>query len=482
MNGKHQSPVWLAGFVLLAVGMNAVRAADDLPSLDKALRDNAPTIVKDLKAHEYRNVGVLKFTAQNGKGQACDNLGPINNSLADRLEVALVLALDDDSIGIVANATKGVADSGTGGRANHLEDTKRKPFFDINKKYFTVPWRGGEGVKPDAFLTGEVRLAPDRRSLEVVVQAFDSKESEKLRTVCKFKAATDLRTLTETGITFFARGAFDDPNALPQLIVKATKDAPQPDDSPATLLVKAEQALDDLVEKSPVKLEIRYFDEGDKKGVVQTIQAVPVSPEKSNVGLKVPTPKGGQRVEFKLENTTDETYGVVLKLNGLNTLYKQQRDAIDCKKWILKGKEKITIRGFQTPPPQNKYLEFVALNAIESDLNSVYYGENAGTINLVVFRSGKAPAQPADDVELAMATVSRGMLVVSGKPKASDLPGFQKQLKLEAGADRKDARKRGLITEETNKVGDSPVKVVEFQADPVPVVSATIRYYETRQK
>ena len=77
----------------------------------RRLHDNAPKIVESLRDKHYKNVGVLKFVVQTGKGPARDNVGPLNASLADRLEVALVLALKDDSLGIIANASSAAAES-----------------------------------------------------------------------------------------------------------------------------------------------------------------------------------------------------------------------------------------------------------------------------------------------------------------------------------------------------------------------------------
>ncbi len=467
MNRMNQPLAWVAGLAVLAFG-TAARAADELPSLDQALRDNAPKIVKQLQERKYKNVGVLKFMVRNGDGPPRDNFGPLNSSLADRLEVALVLALDDNGLGIISSASKGVQASGNS-RANHTTEDGRGQLFKVNKRYFTVPWRAGEGVAPDAFLSGEARLASDHRSLTVTVSLFDKDDPKTVRTVCEFKAAADLRTLTETGVTFSARGAFDDPVLL---LAKATEAAPQADDKPDVLQKKADQALAAL-DKSPVQLTILY----DKEE--QHVQAAPVSADKTNVLLKVPTPKASvKEVGFRLENTGDETYGVVLKLNGHNTIKKEQQDALDCKKWILKPKEVITIYGFQLNDKDRD--PFKVETPYESELSSVYYGDNAGTINLVVFRTGKVEEVLVKN-DAPLASISRGMLVLRGEPKATDLKRFQTQLAKESPADQNEARSRGMVTG-SGKIANSLVEHVEFVPQRVPLLSATIRYYEPRQK
>jgi hypothetical protein len=459
----------IAGMLTLALSANAARAADDLPALDQALRDNAPKIVKKLRERNCKNVGVLKFMVRTGDGPARDNVGPLNTSLADRLEVALVLALDDDSLGIIAHAGKGVVDSNNQ-RATHLTEAGRKELFEINKKYFHIPWKVGEGVKPDAFLTGEARLSPDRRSMRIAVQLFVIGDPETVCTICEFSAATDLRTLTETGITFSTRGFGDDPA---KLVAKATEGAPQSTDNHDDLLKKAAHALADL-DKSPIKLEILY----DKQP--QRVEMSPVDSDKTyNVLLRVPTPKDRHKVSFRLSPTDRDTYGVVLKINGQNSIERQQQDALDCRKWILQaGDAPITVRGYQLNDTDMD--EFKVQSKFESELNSVYYGENAGTINLVVYRAGKAEDAIVKNDD-PVATISRGMLSLHGEPMATDRKRFQEQLRKETGTDAREARSRGLVTGSGN-IGNSPVKRVDFHPDPIPVLSVTIRYFDPGQK
>ena len=310
-------------------------------------------------------------------------------------------------------------------------------------------------------------MSADRKSLHIVVQLFDRDDPKTLRTVREFDAATDLRTLTETGITFATRGAFDNPATL---IVKATANAPEPDDKP-TELEEGRPGGSPTSRSRRSPLEIRY---GKK---AQTIEAAPISPDKSTVLLRVPTPREDDKVSFVLTNNDDETYGVVLKLNGQNSIERQPQDALDCKKWILKGKESITIRGFQLNDKNNDPFQVQAPS--ESDLNAKNYGDNAGTITLVVFHSAKEPdvLVKAND---PVATISRGLASLHGEATASDLKRFQEQLAKEATGDAREARSRGLITG-SGDVGNSPVAHVNFTPVRVPVLSATIRYYEPRK-
>src|SRR5260370_33767414 len=108
---------------VLPAAAGAARAADPLP-LDKALRQAAPAVLRELHARKgVTNVGVLKSLAARGDGDPRDDLGAINRSLADRLEVALVLAQEDgDDLHVLMHASDAVAAApkATRARLTHL--------------------------------------------------------------------------------------------------------------------------------------------------------------------------------------------------------------------------------------------------------------------------------------------------------------------------------------------------------------------------
>src|SRR5690348_10758970 len=108
----HRTRRWAglaAGLAVLALSAGGVPArAAQADNLDAALRRNAPSIVKYLRAKGYHEVGVLKFLVARGEGKLSDNVGTLNRSVANRLEVALVLALTDGKVGIVTHASDAV--------------------------------------------------------------------------------------------------------------------------------------------------------------------------------------------------------------------------------------------------------------------------------------------------------------------------------------------------------------------------------------
>jgi len=161
----------------------SVRAEKAVPTFDQAVREQAPKVLAALKAKGYKNVGVLKFLARHEGGSWRDNLGPVNRTVADRLEVALLLALKpSDNMGILFRASETIAKSDNM-RANHRTAEGRAEFFSFDPSPFSLPWNRKELVQPDAFLTGEITLSGDLRRMTVKVQVFGNRGDDKLKLV-----------------------------------------------------------------------------------------------------------------------------------------------------------------------------------------------------------------------------------------------------------------------------------------------------------
>src|SRR5262249_50080413 len=159
----------------------------------RALVRQAPAIVKQLKAKGYANVGILKFLAVKGEGKPNDNVGTLNMTLAQRLEVALLLANDPrPPLGIVAGA-RAVAQRPSG--ANHLTPKGRLKLFEPR---YPLAW-GRRNVEVDAFITGIVKIADDLRTMTISLLCFDQKENKLGELVPDFKAANRPDHLGEMG-------------------------------------------------------------------------------------------------------------------------------------------------------------------------------------------------------------------------------------------------------------------------------------------
>ncbi len=114
---------------------------------------------------------------------------------------------------------------------------------------------------------------------------------------------------------------------------------------------------------------------------------------------------------------------------------------------------------------------FASCRAQESKAREVYYGADVGTISMTVFREKKGPDKPmavvlkeADEAE-DLAALSRG---VFPEEQPRNLAALQAQLR--------DSATRGLIAQ--GEKTSSEVQRVKFNADPIPVMSATITYYK----
>src|SRR5207302_9519376 len=96
---------WLAGLGCLAfflAGGSPARA----DNIDNDLRTKALLIMKDLEAHAYKNVGILKVQFKQGNSPLTLTAGKLNYVMATRLENALVMADKADApIGLTRGAS-----------------------------------------------------------------------------------------------------------------------------------------------------------------------------------------------------------------------------------------------------------------------------------------------------------------------------------------------------------------------------------------
>jgi hypothetical protein len=423
------------GAVLAALTSLAALAAgpagSPLPRLDAALAKAAPDLIGYLKDHNYKCVGVLPFLARVGDGPVRPDLGPLNRNLARRLEIALVLAMRDDSIMLVTGAGDSVLQSANT-RASHRTPSSRRELFRISKKCFHPAWGNEDEAKPDVFLTGEAEFSPDFRTVKIIVRAFDDKDkSYKTEPVPVGKtilASTETRTLSEAGVSYASRGLPDeeDDDAAKDRFVQAPYIQPslgprqekkeEKDDDP-----DKDKAFSEMQKRSRVRLEVCY------NGKAQPVHRG-----------TVPTPEEGDRVTFRLKNeSTSDTYAVVLKLNGQNVLFHEDKDAYGCLKLILKPEQAITVRGFQKDDGTSE--DFKVTPPEESKGLAAQYGEHAGTIQMVVFRAmtpkDEAAVKKAAERHKEMVAIARGVMP-SEKTKdvrPSDLQSLQASLRAKVG-------------------------------------------------
>jgi hypothetical protein len=451
---RHRRPErGLASLLLFALMLGAWTwaAPARADALDRQLVKEAGAVLDYLREMHYQNVGVLKFRVQRAGQAATFNAGPLNAGLADRLENALILANDPaHPVGILHEAGNAAYERARGG------DSKAATFWTnpdgrrhLLAADYPLAW-GGQKVKADAFVTGAAQVGKDLRTLTVSLFVFDRTANRLVQVGDDFTTANDAGQLGEMGESFLLRGAFDDPSLDPGTArLKALR---------AAVRVKSRETPFPLEDRNcPVALEIRY--DG---------QVVP--PELRDGKAFVPEPMEGQKVSLVLKRDGGEQrYGVVLKVNGENTLGRQRLPDLRCTRWILDpGAGPLTIRGYQTDDRQAQ--EFRVLSREESEANEMNYGADVGTITMTVFGElrGKEPPPDLSDEETYATAVSLGKLPPE---TAANFAALKAQL-LEDSS-------RGLIGQ--GETIGSTVQRVKFKPDPTPLMSVTIVYYQRRQ-
>jgi hypothetical protein len=455
---------------LILLALLAPRAgAAETPSLEKELLRAGQEVIKHCEDKGYKNIGVLKFQVSKDGKPFSDNVGTLNVFLARRLEVALVLAQQNrekhpNPVGIIDNATA-VAHRTKG--ANHLSGEGRLKLFGAS---YPLAW-GKSQVRPDAFITGTAEISKDLKTLKVQLLIFDKTENILKSLGKKFAAANQPEQLVEMGESFTTRGLFDDGKLGDDKKKEAVLDEAariknqEREGGKAPPLNPADKDA-----QAPVKLKVLY--DGNE---------VPITVKGGKAF--VPEPRQNQRVVLVLERDKNrERYGIVLKVNGENTIEKQRLPDLQCRRWILEPSHRgpMAIDGYQINDKKKEL--FRVLSAAESHAREVDYGANVGTITLTVFRAWnkdkkKPPQDPSDEAKEAMA-VHKGTLETKPQKDEPEKPDNLDALtaRLLAEANSSTPPIRALVVPGQEEQGE--VKVVEFDPDPLPIMTLTVIYYK----
>ena len=323
-------------------------------------------MINYLRDHHCRNVGVLKFRVHKAGHPVSFRVGPINDNMIERLENALIAVNPTESpVGITRDAS-------------HIADVRRLPRYDspagqkaLFGLQYPLAW-GNTQVTPDLMLTGVIKVRADLKSATVQIEAFGP-DSPKQDKVVAFTVATDRSLLTDLGESFkvSSRSLKRKTRAI-ELDEDAVADAA--DDSSATKPAGGQTSTGDA--QSPggslLYYEIRY------DGQPQTVSPDPSNPKE----FFVREPTESQAVSFVVRSLASERIGLVLMVNGKNTLYEEEGDASHCKAWVLDPGKTYGIDGFQVDNTTRK--PFRVLSDQESA--SVAYGPNTGLIQFNIMR------------------------------------------------------------------------------------------------
>jgi hypothetical protein len=418
--------------------------------LEREFVRKAPELVKALQQRGIKTVGVLKFRVQKGIEPVSDNVGTLNGFLADRLELALILANDNDErtqLQIIKNAGATAADIAG---ANHATPSGREKLF--GGRYLLAWGNPPPRVAPDGFVTGVVKVSPDLRDMTVGIMAFDRKSNKLELLIPVFTAPVDATTLNEMGENFVLRGAFNGGQVtLTTARTEAVKEADK---------VKSGKGAHPLQDpQSPITLDVTYDNQ-------------PVAIRFRNGQAEIPEPNEGQKVVLSIKRTGKSAarLAVVLKVNGENSLFRQRVRDADCSKWILEpDATTIAVRGFQKNDDQIE--QFRILSKDDSRRAEVDYGNDVGLISIVAFREKPKDEKPPVDLP---SEEDEDLKAMQAGAHPKDPPKNSDALKTQL-------RNPNFVTKGLIRGGDlaeGKVKDVKFETDPTPVFSAILRYYQ----
>lgn len=445
---------------LLAIAVLAASgSAAHADNLDSHLITHVWDIKKFLEDNKVQAVGVLNFRVIKGDGKESFTLGTLGSSLPLRVETVLVLANNPvQPLGIIRDATKHA-------EKHHLrwytKPTDRVKLF--NHSDYPLSW-GGKTAKPDAMLTGVVKVAPDLSTMTVTIEAL-LVGAETTKEVCQFKVSTDRELLRELGQSY----------AIPRGESPAKTRAERDKQAIANARHLDAKPDDDLTPEDirGVKFEVLLDD------VPQTFHKDDRSPGE----WRLDNPKASQKIKLRASNIgSEKALGVSIRVNG-RSLWAQMQGEIDTRTgiWLLESDAKpTTFEGFYTDVKGDNLLPFRVLTAEESADREAEFGDRVGTIDVDVFAS-----RPGGDPEVEGLSISRGLSrltrpdagVKSSEELRKKLLTANPLLKKAAIA----AIDRGIIDAEKVPV-IGPEIASGSLPDRKPIGRLTIRYYDPKSE
>jgi hypothetical protein len=455
--------------LLTLAAVLVVPAATRADNIDQELYKQAPRLMEYLKKQGYQNVGVLKFRVQRGtrEADASFNAGPLNRNMASRMENALILANDvKQPVGIIRDASQVAA--GQKLQDSYTSPTGRRSLFTPS---YPLAW-GNKEVKADAFVTGLVSISKDNRQARVVIEAFDHK-GEELKKIQDFSVRTDRIILADAGKSFLVamRGA-------------ARSDPEDQAADSASTQGQDDKTRVDRVADRPVDLDIRY---NGKR----------VNPLTGPNGeLRIPAPPIGDMVVFRITNLSKVRLGVLLGVNGINTLFEEplaECPPAKCTKWILEPGETQEINGFYLGENKKKLFK------VTEDLRSLgVYGDQLGMIHLSAFEEGDSgpsvkisgpslrglsqrqlQTNPPKSFAELQYRVAQHLLAQNPAEKMTEqLYAIQRKAKAELNTSPL-VKKGGVIIPKDEPVSSAGLNRVEFK-NPQLVMEANIRYFDPK--
>jgi hypothetical protein len=401
---------------------------------------------------------VLKFQAKKADDEKSLNTGPINSIMAERLESVLVMgSARKQNVSIIRDASGHAAAQKQ--KLTYLTADGRKKLLDLEYPL----WVGDRKARPDLFLTGFVGLDPKTHKTTVVLAYFD-KGTDKITPITdprnpqqtlKFEVPTDRAILADAGQSFvLSKRSMTKRNADDDLF--ADQDAQQREDG------KKDNAITDTKERL---VELKMFI-NDEEVLFETD---PDNPGDGRFSCR--DPKQGDKVYFTVTNKSSDRVAVVLKINGMNTLYEEKDEARLCRKWILDpGDKPLTVDGIYVNDSGTENKKPFSVLSDEDSAQEVLASSESGTISLHVFVEGSGGGD--EDEGLKTRGLSKRKLLAAKRSIKSNSDAARELI-----ASQSKTRKKGLIAPGATAEDGSKLKSVEFK-DPQEKEAIFIRYYK----
>ncbi|MEI8374047.1 MAG: hypothetical protein WCJ35_14570 [Planctomycetota bacterium] len=342
-------------------------------SLDRGLLMQVPGVVKYLQEKGYRKVGVLPFRLRLEEHPPTFHGSSINNNMTERLENALALVRNPEKpIQVISQARKTAQTKLV--TASYRTPSDRKRLFDLS--YELAVKDGPKFVVADVFLTGELAANRDLTKATVKIDCFDKMHPEKYIHLLSFEVPVDRDLLADMGQGFSPdrRGA------------KFTRGLPSPPGTGRSgtefEIAKTNQPIVAKKTDSLVQLTVCY--DNQSQDLMQD------SANPNNWAARAPAPS--QKVVFDLRNTTDRKVGVVLLINGYNTLYHEYGlESHQWSRWILEPGKEYRIKGvYERNRKVFAPFEGISSNDLRGSTND--FADAVGVIQMHLFTSERAAA------------------------------------------------------------------------------------------
>lgn len=429
----------MAGLALLSP---AVARAD---KLDLKLNEETPKVIKYLKSHGYKNVGVLHFRSQKSTEKAPRfDAGLINGNMAERLENLLVMHdgqaknPEQPAYGVIHNASATARKEKVG--AWYTNETERKKLFKVE---YPLAW-GDKKVKADAFLTGKVSISEDLKTTRVTIECFDARAPEKIVKVESFTCDTDRNVVREFNLPYTLT------KAQHQTLARGLKSAKSRDQGQ-----QAQQKVDDVVLQQAHQQQKQGNKPQNKPGTqdgpatTQTIGGIalkitasgkeftPAANSSQQGFYQMECPPRDTEIVMSLTNTTEKELGVVLKVAGFSTVGEQKEAPEQCRKWLVPPmsqapKNVYHIKGFYTGDKFDALKKFVVMSKDEAK-QALQNGQQLENIDLIeVYVFGTNPPVTGDPMTISRGVNARGLRGDAAKKSRSSFQTLKHDL-LKAG-------------------------------------------------